>query len=648
MAVYSRLESLGVKNQRLLLGAGKVILEAPGNELDCLENFVAYFNDLYLKEADFIQQAEVFHPLSIRLLINHQPFVRGKQRVVYHKKRFDLELGFIESDTTFASHHGKIFERFQLLIDQKQQNQVLLHYEIQTEESQHLTLQTGVFHALPPTKIEVKDEFVTWRSEVVRKGTKFVVSEGLWPSFGFPYEWIETPEATYREFQFKTTANEVYSFDKIILFSHSNRAEYENPTLRLERTIKKGFDQVFKQNTQFWKQTWKVSGIEIKGDEAVQAGLKQVIYRYICQRPTTSVLLLNQVDENQKSLVSRYCDFQELYRLPFYLNADHESAKAIILHLISTLPLAKKQAQQLEKQGAYYPQISPTGWNHYQNVVVGRSILEYVDRTGDTSIYQAGGLETMLEIARFTVTEINHQGHIVKITTRDPNYPLVDNEAKTNYLVHDFLQGFIETLEWVRTNQKEFYQTFSEKQDAKREIVTYKAAIKRLYVPKPNKNGVLPIFDGFEQGANQKPLICPSVLDIFRLYPERFLSQHVKATFDFYYPLLQVDQPLIKVISGIITHQYEFGRLGFPEFLTCLGIHKRTPTPPSNQLEEEEIYAYLMVLEGFAGLRLHGMIGRVVSSLPSQISSIRFRILHRNKVALIKIFKDRGEWTWES
>ncbi len=648
MAVYSRLESIGLKQQRLLLGAGKIILEAPGNDIDCLECFVTYFNDLYLKEDEIIDHAEVFHPLSVRLFMNHQPFIRHKQRVIYHKQRFDLEQGLIESDTTFASHHGKIYERYQLFIDQKQQNQMLFSYEIQTEESQHITLQTGVFTPHPQAKVEANDAFITWRSELLKKGTKFVVSEGLWPDFGFPFELVQTEEATYREFQFQTTPKERYSYTKIVLFSHSNRAEYENPTLRLERTYRKGFDQVLKQNTQFWKQTWKNSGIEIKGDESVQAGLKNIIYRFICMRPSSEINLLNQVDASSKTMVSRYYNPDEVLRLPFYLNTDHDSAKAIIQHLISTLPLAKKRAQQLNKQGAYYPEITPNGWNHYENVMIGRSILEYVERTADTSIYQAGGLETMLEIARFTVTEITHLGQLLQIVTRDPNYPLVDNEAKTNYLVHDFLQGFIDALEWIRTHEKDYYQSFSEKQDAKREIVTYKAAVKRLYLPKPNKSGVLPIFDGFSKQDHQKSLICPSVLDIFRLYPERFLSQHVKATFDYYVPLLEVQQPLVRVISGIISHQYEFGRLGYEEFVTCLGIHKRNPMPPASQINEEEVYAYLMVLEGFAGLRIHGMIGRVVSSLPSQINSIRFRIQHRNKVAFIKIFKDRGEWSWES
>jgi trehalose/maltose hydrolase-like predicted phosphorylase len=68
-------------------------------------------------------------------------------------------------------------------------------------------------------------------------------------------------------------------------------------------------------------------------------------------------------------------------------------------------------------------------------------------------------------------------------------------------------------------------------------------------------------------------------------------------------------------------------------------------------LEEEQrnsVACYQMVVHGFCGVLLNGTYVRAIPNLPSGLSSVRFRLAHKNNTAIIKVGKEKSEWKWES
>ena len=647
MAVQSRLDVFNAHDQHFIIGAGKIILEGNGSTIDFLASMVTYFNDLFVETKENVDYAEIYHPFQIQLAINSQPFLRSSQRVVFHKQHVHVDQGLFESTTTYATHHGKFTEIVRFFVDQKTQNQIIMEIDFSSEQPIHVEMKTGIFYTPNPLQVQHQEPFVLCRSELGKKGTKVVVAESMTSKPFVNYQLEASAEQVYRVYSFELQANKPVHFEKIVMFSHSDKAAYENPILRLERSMKRGIDTIQRQNLPFWKQAWKNASIDIKGDESIAFGIQRILYRLICTRPTTPLLFINHLNNSERTTVERHIHWLDLAQLPFYLNTDHDAANHIIERFVNTLPIAKRKAQQLGFIGAYFPPLSKDALDHAKNIAVGRAILDYYERTNDSSVLTQGGLETMLEIARFSARQITAQGQLLRVLTNDFRHKIVDNDIKTNYDMADFLKRFIHLVEQIRETNYAFYQTFSIKHEAKREIVTYKAALKRLYLPLANARGIYPMFEHYLSLVD-KNIEWPSLFEVFLDYPHQFTNQIVKTNFEAYYPFLNHQFTRAELIAGTVSHQFELDKVGLEAFHKAIR-NTKNPSPITRiEREQEEIAVYKMVVMGFAGFRLQGMIGRAISQLPSSISSLRFRVKHRNKVAFIKITKSTGQWLWEN
>ncbi|MDZ4196174.1 MAG: hypothetical protein U1C51_02870 [Candidatus Izemoplasmatales bacterium] len=668
MSKAIRLETASNPQKDFLIGSGGLCLRGKLHDHEVLESLVITFEDLYVNENEQTSKVKLPNPFPIRITLNHLPFLRNEQRIIFHKQRFDVDTGLFEVQNTYATHHGKVHEKLQLMIDQKQENQFLLNYSISADESQHVMIQSGMFSTPIEARFETRENCLLWKCEAMKKGTKIMIAEAMQTNFGYPFDIKSNENGSYREYEFTTEPHQEYPFTKVILMSHSDKAAFDNPVLRLERTLKKGIEGIEKTNQVFWKNAWKNSGIEIKGDEASSAGLKQSIYRLISVRPTTDRLLQDTLLASGSAQTKPWFDCVELELFHFYINTDSEAAKHIVMRLVSYLEVAKESATELGFLGAYYSKKTyPPGiLDLYHTAIVGKRIKDYVDRSGDYSVYEMGGLLVMIETARFLLAQLSKDGQLKQVVTNDIYHPVVDNEARTNYAVYALFEAVVEALESTRETNKLFYQRFTTVHDAKREVTSYKHALTKLFLPVPDHRGIIPPFDGFEklkpldvhkeldtipqnQRTHYQVLEWPSIFDVIMMYPDRFLKQQVKATFEYYVAKLANRSLLGNLLQAIIGHQFELSKQGYLEFLQSIQI--KALAPHQSVIEDVRImdaFAYFMVVSGYAGIRFKSMYGKATSSLPSSISSLRFRLQHRSKVALIKIGKERTEWTWET
>ena len=132
-------------------------------------------------------------------------------------------------------------------------------------------------------------------------------------------------------------------------------AEYEKLVSSVVTKAKKeGFGKILKDAENYWKDYWDTSDIEIKGDVAVQQGIR------------FGMFMINQsAGRDGKTNVSAngltgtaysghtFWD-TEIFMSPMFLYAHPEEVKKLLIYRYNILPKAKERAAQMDDEGALY------------------------------------------------------------------------------------------------------------------------------------------------------------------------------------------------------------------------------------------------------------------------------------------------------
>jgi trehalose/maltose hydrolase-like predicted phosphorylase len=657
------------------IGTGIFAASGQIDNLDLLEHLELRFLDLMLtRPGTLVGPVLAPNPAAIRLEINGERINRQTQKTIHRKQWFDIETGTLESEATYVLHTLKIKESIRAYAHMAQPNILIVEYQFSTDQAVVVDLHSGFFantfeHLL---QVEAKGETLIWKAETAKRGVKFIVAESILSSIPSPYEVLVEGSAQYRHFHFITEPNTNYHLTKAIYLNHADKAGVDNPTLRLERALRKGVDGIAKSNQAFWKSAWERYGLEIKGDESVQAGMKAAMYRLISTRPITEQIIHTRIDNAGEVTVEPMFRSIDIDTLPIYLNCDVVAAETIVKRLVSALPLAKEAALRLGRRGAYYYKGTPEPLQIGETARVGTALIDFFDRSDPQAVLTDGALAVLIEVARFLQAVQSPTGQFRAVAIPDQVHPTVDDDALTNVRCFHVFQATVRILEFVRDKHKTFYQALTTALDAKREVVIYKNAAARQDLTKPDANGIIEAFEGYfllqpidtskgEIGPERLPemkitqmLEAPWPLEIFRMSPDQYTKQIVKLNWDFYETRICKTHSRNGIILGIVNYQFGLGKYGFPEFLECLGVKPaKEPLPKDylNRLEEEQrnsVACYQMVVHGFCGVLLNGTYVRAIPNLPSGLSSVRFRLAHKNNTAIIKVGKEKSEWKWES
>jgi trehalose/maltose hydrolase-like predicted phosphorylase len=366
----------------------------------------------------------------------------------------------------------------------------------------------------------------------------------------------------------------------------------------------------------------------------------------------------------------------DVERFPVYVNVDKAAATAIVRRIANCLPLAREEAVRLGKRGAAYHETlglrpwSKAGLPIATTAKTAALLVDYLDRTDVPAAVLPQVYETLIETIRFLVSCQTKEGRFPNVAIADMVHPVVDHDAATVLRVEYVLRRAVETLEALRDAKSPVYLEVTAALDARRDLVLYKNALVRLKQPLQVK-GVFEAFEGYFampsvdtsketfgperlgelQGTQM--LEAPAVLDVFRLFPERFVKSVVKANWDYYAIRSCKTHARNGIQLAIVNYQFQLGKFGYPEFLECLGLKPRQEPLPSGwvlALEEtlrHDIHSYFMIVYGFGGVQLSGKYVKASANLPSTITSVRFRIVHRKNVATVKVGKEKCEWKWD-
>ncbi len=357
----------------------------------------------------------------------------------------------------------------------------------------------------------------------------------------------------------------------------------------VESAIGDNYGTAFQAHIKEWERLWSVSRVEIKGDERAQFALDYSIYHLLILAPKGEYSIAARGLSGQTYKGAVFWD-TEIFMLPFFLNSLPDCAKNLIKYRINTLPQARKKARDYGFGGAFYAWESQDGYDACSdfNVTdvfthrpvrtyfkdkqihisadVAYAVLNYYAHTSDDELMLGGGLETVIECAEFarTYSYYNHikdRYELLDVIGPDEYHERVNNNAYTNYIFYQITKQGIELAEEFAGIYPERYQAILSKLPDGI-VDNLKEWVNKLYLPRPNSDGVIEQFDGYfkleDVGVSEvrsrlkhpneywgssggvatatRVIKQADVIMLFNLYPDLFSKEIQKANYDFYLP----------------------------------------------------------------------------------------------------------------
>lgn len=341
------------------------------------------------------------------------------------------------------------------------------------------------------------------------------------------------------------------------------------------------FDRAFDLQKEAFRKQFDVSNIIIDADDpSLQETLSYSIYH---------LLILGDPD-HARSIPARGLSGQtykgavfwdtEIFLLPFFTLTDPKVARRLIEYRIKTLKGAKAKANEYGYEGAFYAWESQddgkeacskynvidvlthqpvrTYFNEKQihiSADIPYAMDRYIAYTHDETILAEGGYDILIETSKFFMSYASLGGdglyHFKDVIGPDEYHERVNDNAFTNYMIEHSLRIASKHLgmDICDKEHQKYAQMFAEFAD-------------KIYLPKPNAQGVIESFDGYFQledvtvpevrsrlrdpqdywggpnGAATKTQVIKQadVIALLALLPDRFSNDVKKANYDYYFP----------------------------------------------------------------------------------------------------------------
>ena len=284
------------------------------------------------------------------------------------------------------------------------------------------------------------------------------------------------------------------------------------------------YDELFSKHKFAWEKIWADSDVQINGDDEAQFALRYSIYHLnsIVPRNTDKCGIPARGLSGQVYKGAAFWD-TEMFMMPFFSFTNSHLCRNLVKYRINTLQGAKRKAKEFGFDGAFYAwESQETGDDacslfnvtdvftkrpmrtHFKDSQIHISadmvygLWEYCKVTGDYSLLADGGLEMMYQCLLFFYSyavfkPIKNRFELYDVVGPDEYHERVNNNAFTNQMVKYTADALVGALDYVNKNMNLVYQDFVNKND----ISWVENFAQKLYVPKPNENGVIEQFDRY-------------------------------------------------------------------------------------------------------------------------------------------------------
>ena len=366
----------------------------------------------------------------------------------------------------------------------------------------------------------------------------------------------------------------------------------------------------------------------------------------------------------------------EIYVVPFLIHTNPAWARKVLDVRCRMLGAARERAREVGHGGALYPWRTIDGreasaWyasgtaQYHINADIAYAMRHYVWVAGDLGFALDQGAEVLIETARFWMelgffSERRGGRFVINgVTGPDEYTTVVDNNAYTNLMARENLEGAARVIEWLAGQDPEAHAALVAAAGVTdEEVDSWRRAAALMYVPRHEELGIVLQDEHFLERKRwdfegtppeKHPLLLHfHPLEIYRhqvikqtdvvlatyLLDRSFSEEEVRRTFDYYDPLTTGDSTLSACVQSVAASAAGRPEAALGYFLDAcnldlLDTHGNT---------KDGIHVasaggtWLALVAGFGGLRDFDGELRFHPRLPAEWERLRFRVEVRGQV----------------
>jgi alpha,alpha-trehalose phosphorylase len=465
---------------------------------------------------------------------------------------------------------------------------------------------------------------------------------------------------------------------KMLGYHHAEHAPAGDLCRRVARTLDRaasdGYERIAEVQRERLAAFWEHSDITIEGPGDIQQAVRYNLFQVRQASARVEGHGIAAKGLTGRGYEGQYFWDTEIYVLPCLTYTQPHVARRLLHFRYEMLDAARRRARQLGHRGALFPWRTISGEEasayyaagtaqYHINAAISYAVRQFVRVTGDREFLAREGVEILVETARFWAdlgffsARRDGQFCIQGVTGPDEYSAVVDNNAYTNLMARENLNGAVECLQLLHDTDSEAYARVVERLKIQpQEPVEWCDAAERMFVPYDERAGVLLQDEHF---LNRKPwdfegtpiekyplLLHYHPLNIYRhqvikqtdvvlatfLAGDSFSLDEKRRVFEYYDPLTTADSSLSSCVQSVMASEVGAAQTAYEYFLISAAIDLANLA--GNVGDGIHVAScggvWMALVNGFAGLRdIEGHDLRFAPRLPVDWQSMSFRLIVR-------------------
>ena len=488
---------------------------------------------------------------------------------------------------------------------------------------------------------------------------------------------IKTDKAIGKKFVIDGQKNKTITLTRLV----SNDIQIASEDIK-NYLASNSFDSLFVDNTNWWKDTWIKSDIDIDGNEENQQGIRfcifQMMQTYHGAKPGNNIGAKGLTGESYGG-----CAFwdTETYCLPFYIFNNMTAARNLLMFRYNTLDEARQRAKDLDCEGAFYPISTISGketcplWQHASlqlqaSTGVAYGIWFYEKLSNDKSFMEDYGMEMLIEISRMLATRgaFSADGKdygFYCVMGPDEFQMMVNHNCYTNYMGRFTFEYAIESWKKLSDQGRERLQKKLNFNDE--ELKDWNNKAKHMLIIQDKNTLIYEQHEGFFKlphvDINQIPveefplyshwtydriyrndmIKQPDVLMMMLMFNSSFTEKELKANYEYYEPKCIHESSLSPSVHSILAAQLKKSdeAAKFFHFATRMDLDNYNRNTNEGLHTTSIAAGWMNIVYGFGGMRSDGDILSFTPTIPADWDSYSFHVTYLDNVIELKVNSDK-------
>ncbi len=613
----------------------------------------------------------------------------SKTTVVSHKQNLDIRNGIHSRETTFLLDGVNVTIKAERFVSMVRENIIAMKYSVAADKPISIIVKTGIDKSvwnisgkhLNYIKEEMCRNSIELNAETVQLKNKLRIYETV-------LNWSENKntlgEKLLHSAQIDLQSNKEFEFTKIAGIYHGEAIESSKSNF--ESAVDCGYEALKKEHILAWENIWNNSDVVIEGDDEAQFALRYSIY-HLCSIAPHNTDKCGIPARGLSGQVYKGAAFwdTEMFMLPFFQFTDKTVAENLLKYRINTLPGAERKAHEFGYEGAFYAwESQETGDDactlfNVTDIFTNRplrtyfkdkqihvsadmvfAMWDYSSVTGDYTVLRDGGLDMIYECVRFFYTYSSFRTYknryeLLDVVGPDEYHERVDNNAFTNIMVKHAADILTYALDKVKSIYPDKYNEFIKD----KELAWVYDFAQKLYVPEPDKNGIIEQFDGYFKMEDTVPselkkrelkeneywgchglasttrvLKQADVVMMLNVFRSEYSNEIKKANWEFYEPYTEHGSSLSACAYAIVAANIGFTDWAYKYFMKTATVDLNGSTrqylgslyiggthPAANG------GSWNTAIYGFAGVSYKDGILDISPNIPDKWQSLSFKLL---------------------